>query len=522
MIAREKAWDRLRGQEPTWDVLVVGGGITGAGILREAVRRGYRAALVERRDFAWGTSSRSSKLVHGGLRYLKEGRLGLTRESVVERERLLKEGPGLVEPLPFVLASYGGVVERLMYAAGLTMYDVLAGRLDHESLGMKEVKARAPSLDRRGLGGGFVYQDAQTDDARLVLRVLFDAMRAGGLALNYVSVDGLLETGKAVAGVVAKDVVSGVTTEVKARVVLNATGVYVDELRGRVGERPRMRPLRGSHLVFAATRFPMESALNVLHPKDHRPLFAFPWEGATVFGTTDVDHRAPIGEEPAMSAAECAYLFEALGARFPSAELRPKDVLATYSGVRPVIGTGKADPSKESRDHALWEERGLLTVAGGKLTTFGRIAEDALNRVARRLPERTRAEVSRLDPTPVPASVEDLSPEQVRRVFGRHGSDASALLEAARSGELSEIPGTRVLWAELRWAARRESVVHLEDLLLRRVRLGILERDGGRKHLEKVRAIAQKELGWSDVTWEKEEAAYLTLCRDHYGLPVGV
>lgn len=519
MISRKEAWNALAAGP--WDVLVVGGGITGAGILREAVRRGYRAALLERRDFAWGTSSRSSKLVHGGLRYLREGRVGLTRESVVERERLLREGPGLVEPLPFVLASYGGLAERLMYAAGLTIYDILAGRLSHESLDVEAVRAKAPSLEKRGLGGGFLYQDAQTDDARLVLRVLFDAARSGGLALNYVSVEGLLRAKKSVAGVVAKDAVSGQTAEVEARAVVNATGVFVDELRERVGERPKMRPLRGSHLVFAASRFPIGAAVNVPHPKDQRPLFAFPWEGATVFGTTDVDHRSALDDEPAMSAEECAYLFEALDGRFPSLELTRKDVLATYSGVRPVIGTGKSDPSKESRDHALWEESGLLTVAGGKLTTFGRIAQDALDRVARRLPEKRRADVSRLDAVKIAPSVESLAPGQVRRVFGRYGVETPALLAAAGRDELAEIPGTRVLWAELRWAARSESVVRLEDLLLRRVRLGILDREGGKKHLERIRGICQDELSWSDAAWSKEEAAYLSLCRDHYGLPEG-
>lgn len=518
MIARDEAWNTLA-EEPPWDVLVVGGGITGAGILREAVRRGYRTALLERRDFAWGTSSRSSKLVHGGLRYLKEGRVSLTRESVVERERLLKEGPGLVEPLPFVLPSYRGLVERLTYAAGLAIYDVLAGRFSHESLDFEGVTRKAPLLEKHGLGGGFLYQDAQTDDARLVLRVLFDATRAGGLALNYAPVEGLLKTKKIVAGVVVRDAVSGRTAEVRSRVVINATGVFVDELRGRVGAKPRMRPLRGSHLVFSAERFPIGAAVNVLHPGDHRPLFAFPWEGATVFGTTDVDHRDPVEDEPAMGGAECAYLFEALAVRFPSLELSRKDVLATYSGVRPVIGTGKADPSKESRDHALWDESGLLTVAGGKLTTFGQIAEDALHRVAHRLPQGRRVRVSRLDPADIPTSVETLAPAQVRRVFGRYGAEAPALLAVAKPGELSEIPGTRVLWAELRWAARSEGVVHLEDLLLRRVRLGILARDGGKKHLGRIRGICQRELAWSDAAWSAEEAAYLALCRENYGLP---
>jgi glycerol-3-phosphate dehydrogenase len=517
-------WRRLG--EP-WEVLVVGGGITGAGILREATRAGLRALLVERRDFAWGTSSRSSKLVHGGLRYLREGKVRLTRAAVTERERLLADGPGLVERLGFLLATYEGARPgALTYRAGLGVYDLLALRWSHQHYEADDFRMLAPHIAEHGLQGGFRFADAQTDDARLVLRVLKEAVAGGALALNYAGAESVIRERGTVVGVHLVDGETGRGADVRATVVINATGAWADQLRGQIGAAPRIRPLRGSHLTFPAWRFPVAQAVSFAHPRDRRPIFFMPWEGVTLIGTTDVDHSGPLDPEPATSAEEVRYLLEAIQAEFPSLGITAHDVVASFAGVRPVIGTGKADPSKESRDHAVWDEDGLLTVTGGKLTTFRLMALDALKAARRRLPglpalsSSTRA----LDPVSpdLPEAADALGDDERRRLVGRLGVEARDCVAAAHPGELAAIPGTRTRWAELRWAARAEGVVHLDDLLLRRVRLGLLVPEGARALLPEVRRICQPELGWNDARWEAEVERYGETWRSCYSLPAGV
>jgi glycerol-3-phosphate dehydrogenase len=522
---RDTVWARLG--DP-WDLVVVGGGVTGAGILRLAARRGLRALLVEQRDIAWGTSSRSSKLVHGGLRYLKQAQLRLTYESVRQRERLLHEAPGLVEPLGFLMPNYrGDRTGPTAYRAGLTLYDLLAGRRTHRRHDAADFLLLAPHLRPDGLLGGFAYDDAQTDDARLTLRVVGDAIADGAEVLTYARADALLHgpSGR-VAGIVVRDTIGDRSVEVRSPIVVNATGAWADGLRGDVGARPRIRPLRGSHLVFPLWRVPVAQAISVAHPVDQRPLFLFPWEGAAIFGTTDVDHGQPLDEEPRISADEIGYLMEALAARFPSLDLTPGDAISSFAGVRPVVGSGRADPSAESRDHVVWDERGLLTVTGGKLTTFGLIARDALAALRDRLPAHARRDTPGpiLDPappapTPIAASPGELGHGRWRRLAGRYGAAAPRLVAAARPGELESIPGTSTPWAELRWAARAERVVHLEDLLLRRTRLGLLVPNGAIALLPRIREICGPELGWDDTRWAAEQIAYETLWRHDYAPP---
>lgn len=557
-----------------WDVLVVGGGITGAGILLEASRRGLRALLVEQRDFAWGTSSRSSKLVHGGLRYLKEGQFALTRESVHERDALLRDAPGLVEPQGFAFGDYiGRKPGRRAFLLGLAIYDRMAGQRARHYFGVQEFLQMAPHIRTEGLQGGICYQDAKTDDARLVLRVLQEAQSLGGVALNYCAVQSLLRedaTDAAVApapgaaphavascgalaagavqaagsgrvrGALVRCAVSGAVHEARAQLVVNATGAWADRLHGQPSAK--LRPLRGSHLVLPAWRLPLAQAISLMHPRDGRPVFAFPWEGVTIVGTTDVDHRTDLQQEAAITQEETDYLMAALHDQFPTLQLSESDVLATYAGVRPVIDTGKADPSKEARDHVLWQQPGLLTVTGGKLTTFRAIALDVLRHAAPQLPHwqpdlqprpifaaapqparpATRPSVPDAPNAPAApnaATRTTLPPGQAQRLQGRYGAQAAALLAAARDGELEPIPGTETLWAQLRWAARHESVQHLEDLMLRRSRLGIQLAQGGAAVLPRIRAICQPELRWDDQRWAAEEAAYLALCRANYSLP---
>jgi glycerol-3-phosphate dehydrogenase len=527
---RERIWSKLG--EP-WDLLIVGGGITGAGLLREAARLGLKALLIERKDFAWGTSSRSSKLVHGGLRYLKEGDLLLTRTAVQEREELLAEGPGLIDPLGFLLSVYkGGSQGRLLYELGLTVYDLLAMRWSHTYHAPEAFQMLAPHISRQGLIGGFRYGDAQTDDARLVLRVLFEARAAGGEILNYAAADELLfkndpVSGKRiVAGAAIRDTTDGRQAEVWARIVVNATGVWADDLRSRLQGPPRMRPLRGSHLIFPAWRLPVAQALCFIHPVDSRPVFIFPWMGITLVGTTDVDHLENLNEEPAISPDEVCYLMAAVEAQFPSLNLKPEDVLSCFAGVRPVIGTGKTDPSQESREHVIWEEEGLLTVTGGKLTTFRRIAQDLLQAARHRLPEGAVHRLASIKHAPVldPVSTDlladsGLEQDVQKRIIGRYGAAAADLVAGAHEGELETIPGTNTLWAELRWACREECVVHLDDLLLRRVRIGLILPYAGADLLERILAICRKELGWNNARCRQEERAYLELWKRCYSLP---
>ncbi|HVJ89425.1 MAG TPA: glycerol-3-phosphate dehydrogenase/oxidase, partial [Labilithrix sp.] len=318
---RDEIWSRL---DQEWDLVIVGGGITGAGILGEAVRHGKKALLVESQDFSSGTSSRSTKLVHGGLRYLRQGQFLVTRKSVRERERLMREGVGLVTPLRFALAAFpGDQMPKWMYGVGLAMYDALAGKWAHESRSRDEIIAQVPSLQGSNVQGGYRYFDAQTDDSRLVLRVIREAVKQGGTAINYTRAEQVLRTADGhVRGVVVRDMAPGAsrTAEVQAKVVINATGAWADELREQLGQEKRLRRIRGSHLTFKHDRLPLPEAVSLLHPRDQRAVFAIPWEGVTILGTTDVDHGA-LDEEPAISDAEREYLLEAAQKAFPALEI---------------------------------------------------------------------------------------------------------------------------------------------------------------------------------------------------------
>jgi len=517
---RDRLWAAI---DRRWDLIVVGGGITGAGVLRSAARTGVRALLVEQRDFAWGTSSRSSKLVHGGLRYLVQGQLRLTRHAVAERERLLGDAPGLVTPMGFLVPLYeGDRVKQIGYRGVLRLYDALACRWAGHRLDSHDFCLLSPLVHPDRLVGGLRYRDAQTDDARLVLRVLREAVAGGAVALNYATVTSLLRQGVEVCGVRVRDEVTGREVEIRATVVVNATGVWADRLRHDVGASPRMRPLRGSHLVFPAWRFPLATGVNWAHPGDGRKMFAVPWESVTVVGTTDLDHTDDLDSEVSISAGEVDYLLEATADPFRSLQLTAADVVSTWSGVRPVVSSGAADPSSELRDHVVWDERGLVTVTGGKLTTFRLAANDALRAAAHRLPAlgALHRGAPALDPLPPPPDT-PVGDAPSTRFRGRYGREAAALLGTCAPEELEPIPGTLMTWAELRWAARCEGVVHLDDLLLRRVRLGLLLPRGGAEVMPAVRAICQAELSWDDARWEREQAAYAVLVTGSYGVPGG-
>jgi glycerol-3-phosphate dehydrogenase len=520
---RDRAWSDLN---QAWDVIIIGGGITGAGILRQCVHAGLKVVLVEADDFASGTSSRSSKLVHGGMRYLKNAQVRVTLESVTEREYLLKQGRGLVNRLGFLYPCLNGDhMPGWVFGAGLIVYDLMARQWSHRSYDVEDMRELCPLLTASTMRSGFRFFDAQTDDARLVLRLIRESVSGGGLALNYARVESLLKTNAGqVCGVILRDT-SGESdrqVEVKGRVVINATGAWADKLRGDIGKAPRLRPLRGSHLVFAFQRFPLTRAVTFLHPQDGRPVFVLPWEGAVIFGTTDVDQGQNLVTDPSISNGEAEYLLGGLKAVFPALELTFTDVIATFSGIRPVVNTGKANPSKESREHVLWDENGLLTVSGGKLTTFRIMARDALKAVRRHLGNIPfDPDVPVLDPLP-PAAEEllantHLPPSQCLRLLARYGVNASTSFYA-KGEDMNAIPGTNYVWSELRQAAHGEGVVHLDDLLLRRIRLGLLLPNGGQDHMARIRLLTQPELGWDDTRWRKEVEAYKDLWKKSYRL----
>jgi glycerol-3-phosphate dehydrogenase len=517
---RDAAVARLRSGEPL-DLLVIGGGITGAGILREAARRGLTAALIDQGDFASGTSSRSSKMVHGGLRYLGAGAVGLTRKALRERELLLAEAPGLIQRMPvaFILRR-GKFPGRRAFMLLLALYDRMAGIRQHRFLKCDELAERNPGIATGDLSGAAFYTDALTDDARLVLRVIGEGVADGGLAANYVRAEQLTKADGRVCGARVKDLVGGDEFDVNAAVVINATGAWADRLRVTVDGRPRMRPLRGSHLIVSPERLPVSDAVTLFHPVDGRPVYAYRWLGATVIGTTDLDHDQPPDAEPSITRDEVDYLLAAIADRFPEAKIGEDDVISTIAGVRPVIDSGKGkDPSKEKREEAIWSEHGLLTVSGGKLTTFRPMALNALGQAAAMLPSGEPP----LDDRPVfeHDAAPDEAPGAPRRALlaGRYGSGLTRLIEGARAGDLEPLAGTSYCAAELRYALRYEQVEHLDDLLLRRTRIGNLRPDGGEMVIDRALALCGDELGWDDARVAAERDRYRSIIAAHYGLP---
>jgi glycerol-3-phosphate dehydrogenase len=348
--------------------------------------------------------------------------------------------------------------------------------------------------------------------------------------LNYTKVVGLLRRRDGqVCGVQLVDQSSDgekTSFEVPAAVVINATGAWADELRskvsGKVSGVERLRLLRGSHVLLPADKVPISRAISFWHPHDQRPVFIFPWEGTVIVGTTDVDHRNDLNIEPSISSAEAEYLIVAARYAFPSLNISLEDVQATLSGIRAVVDTGKNDPSKESREHVLWLEKGLLTVTGGKLTTFRVMAHDALRAIRHRLPgvRRLNRRARMFEDAPVEEmALNHLSAPARLRLAGRYGVDAPLLVKNAKQGELEQLPGTLTLLAELRWALHAEAVLHLDDLLLRRVRIGLTIPDGAVSMLDHIRQIVQSELKWSDQEWQSEVEAYTKLIREAYQLP---
>ena len=503
--------DRLRDTPGYWDVVVVGGGATGLGTAVDAAARGYSTLLVEASDFGKGTSSRSTKLVHGGVRYLQQGDLRLVLDALRERGHLIRNAPHLVHDQPFVVPCYKRW-ERSYYGVGLKLYDWLAGRLGFgrsRLLSPDETLDHLPTVNPDGLRGGVLYHDGQFDDSRLAVNLAQTVADLGGVPLNYMRVVRLLKQEGRVRGVLAEDVETGATQEVLARVVVNATGVFTDAVRrmDEPGAAPVIRPSQGVHLVLDRSFLPGDSALMLPHTDDGRVLFAVPWHGRVVVGTTDtpVDR---IDLEPRPLDDEVAFLLEHAG-RYLTRQPTEADVLSTFAGLRPLVseGGGKRTASI-SRDHWLnVSDSGLVTITGGKWTTYRKMGEDAVDAAAKTAGLERRPSVT-----------------THRRVHGWlsgpptdpglavYGGDAPALrqLAAEMPGGADPLhPGLPYCRAMATWAARYEMARTVDDVLARRTRALLLDARASIEAAPEVAALLAAELG-HDASWEADQVGAFT------------
>ena len=539
MIARADAVAALRSER--FDLVVVGGGITGAGVALDAATRGYSVALVEKADYASGTSSRSSKLVHGGLRYLQNFDLGLVREALLERQLMVRLAPHLVRPLPFVVAAFDGARPDRMVGVGLNLYDAMArggrGRQDgdwapdrHRVIGGDEVVELLPALAGRAPTSGYLFYDCQTDDSRLVLTVLAEAERFGAVCANRVEVTDLLDEGGRTSGVRVRDALSGERFAVRAANVVNATGVWADRLRPDElhdeAEVPRIRPSRGTHVVLARETLPLDAGA-IVPAGGGRAIFALPWLGSTLVGTTDNEHDAEDLDHVLPDDDDIAYLLGAVNAYFGSAIGR-EHIAGTYAGVRPLISTG--DPKKSvdiSRKAELYEtSSGMITITGGKLTTWRRMAKMTVDRLvereARTAPCRTQDVPlgQAVDAADLPR-VEGVPDDAYERLAGRYGHAAHEVLAVAgERGELAQpivAGGPPDLLAEAAYAARREQAVSVGDALLRRTRIALQAArdvaDPEGATARRVAAAMAPVLGWDESEAEVQARAFLDEAR---------
>jgi glycerol-3-phosphate dehydrogenase len=490
----QRMLDALQGDP--FDLLVLGGGITGGGVALDAALRGLRVALIDRGDFASGTSSVSTKLVHGGLRYLEHGQIRLVYEALHERRRLLRNAPHLVRPLRFVIPFWTGArVPAWKWRAGLLLYDLLAGKGNlgrNRGCSLAQLRREFPGLQAGGMTGGAEYADAQMDDARLCIEVIHTASREGAVVANYLEANGFDRPG----GIVyAEDRLTSREVRIRARVVVNATGPWADEVRQRAGEPddgPLLAATKGVHLIAPDRGLP--SALLLLHPRDGRVFFVLPWLGKTLIGTTDTEHAGP-PSDVSVTAADIAYLLEGHN-HFLRPELNRSDLLGTFAGLRPLLRSRPGEPSARSREfRILTGATGLITVAGGKYTTYRSMAESVVDVVMRRLGRHARC---RTRSFPLVGTLQGdwgeykkemvlrlgtqtgLDEPSARHLVGRYGTRAQCVaLLIERRPELGRpiVAGEPDLLAEMEYQRDHEMAVVPEDFLLRRTRLGLFRPD---------------------------------------------
>lgn len=525
---RARSLARLAAEE--FDVVVVGGGITGAGVALDAASRGLRTALVEREDFASGTSSKSSKMVHGGLRYLEQGDFRLVYEALRERERLRRNAPHLVRILPFMIPLFrkkGLIDPRIARALGAAMwiYDLTGGLRSgklHRRLGVDETLAHAPMLSRERIAGAYLYYDAEADDARLTLAVVRTAALDHGAAVaNRVAVVGLARDARGkVCGVRAE--ADGRTIEIRARVVVNAAGVWADEVAalGKPERSATIRPAKGIHITVPRAKLPIDLAVTLPGVDGERTICAVPWGDRVYVGTTDTTYDGPLGD-PQCTPADVDFLLRALSAG-TTESFTKEDVLGSWAGLRPLLGQpGTSRTVDLSRRHrvsvsAPW----MISITGGKLTTYRQMAEDTVDSALRvlgvRRGRRLRCRTARLRLLGA-AGLEQarghrgVPPDRASHLAGRYGGEATALFALLeRHPELGAplVPGLPYLRVEAVYAARHEMATCLDDVLSRRTRARLLARDASAAAAERVADLLGDELGWSPERRREEVVAY--------------
>lgn len=510
---REQGLSRLR-REEIWDVLIIGGGATGLGIAVDAASRGYSVALLEKNDFAKGTSSRSTKLVHGGVRYLAQGNIKLVKEALRERGMLLKNAPHITGAQPFIVPVYSWW-SMLFYGIGLSMYDLLAGKLqigEVKWFGKKKTIERMPDVQTRGLKGGIQYYDGQFDDARLAITLALTASDHGANLLNYVEVKELLRTDKKISGVLCEDVLSGETIRVLSKSVINATGVFADHViaMDKADQPAMLSPSQGVHIVVDRSHFKGTHALMIPKTDDGRVLFAVPWKGKVVIGTTDTAVKE-ISDEPEAYDEEIDFIIRNFN-RYARTALHRKDVLSVFAGLRPLVkSSNKGSTALMSRDHTiLVSVSGLITIIGGKWTTYRKMAKDAVENAIF---------VGKLKRQPcVTATLKLRGYSDDPMLEGPYGSDVNRVNAIA-----AEAPENMERWhpelsytrADLIWMIREEMAMQLEDVLARRTRLLLLDARLAMTIAPTLVKWMASEMG-KDADWQVQQLDAFNELASHY------
>ncbi|CAN5272547.1 glycerol-3-phosphate dehydrogenase/oxidase [soil metagenome] len=509
MIATErgKLVEAIAGPGKLWDVIVVGGGATGLGTALDAASRGYKTMLFEQADFAKGTSSRSTKLVHGGVRYLAQGDIGLVREALYERGLLLKNAAHLVKNEAFIIPVYDWW-RGVFYTIGLTLYDLLAGKLSFgrsKHISKKETISRLPGIQQKSLHGGVVYCDGQFDDSRLAINLAQTCLEQGATILNYFRVTGLIKTGKKVAGVIVKDVESGEIYRINGKAVINATGVFVDDLlqKDEPHKKPIVRSSQGIHIVLDKSFMPGTDAIMIPKTDDGRVLFVVPWHGKLLIGTTDTplnDHSV----EPIALEEEVSFVMRTVAKYLTKVPTR-KDVRSVFAGLRPLAApqNGSAKTKEISRSHKLIvSPSGLITITGGKWTTYRRMAEDTVNKAIEtaQLPAHScvTKELS------IHGNKKNTDRDDHLYVYGSDREELLALLKENPDWAEKLHPRMEYLQAEVIWAVRHEMARTVEDVLARRVRALFLD---ARAALDMAPLVAQLMAGQlnKDEHWQNAQ-----------------
>jgi glycerol-3-phosphate dehydrogenase len=522
---RERAWRHLA--EENVDVLVVGGGVTGAGVALDAVTRGLTVALVEQRDYASGTSSRSSKLFHGGLRYLEQMSFDLVREALRERELMLTRiAPHLVRPVPFLYPLTSRGWERPYVTAGLTLYDTMGGARStprHRQLTRTGALKLAPALKREALTGGLLYYDAQADDARHTLTTVRTAAAYGATVLNSARVVDLLRAGERVVGATVEDVETGAQVDVSSSVVINCTGVWTDDLQAMAGGRGRfhVRASKGVHIVVPRDRIASETGLILRTEKS--VLFVIPWNTHWIIGTTDTDWELDRAH-PAATRADIDYLLGHL-ATVLKVPLTHEDIEGVYAGLRPLLAGENEETSQLSREHAVARPQpGLVSIAGGKYTTYRVMAADAVDAaradLGESVPDSVTEEIPLLGAEGYPALLNQvdrlarrhgLPTWRITHLLERYGALLPEVMELAAGDPslLEPLPGAEeYLRVEVAYAATHEAVLHLDDVITRRTRISIESPSRGVDSARAAAQIVAPVLGWDEQQTEREIAAY--------------